>query len=345
MTQLEPTQKGRLDVYLKSENISSRIEEALGEKGKQFTTNILTLASSNPKLAECEPRSVFTACLIPAMLDLSLDQNLGHAYIIPYWNKNIRQNVAQFQMGYKGLVQLALRTKEYERLGANPVREGQLTGFDEFGEPTFDFNINPDGEIVGYMAYFKLTYGFKKFKYTTLEDVKAHAKRFSQTYKNTKGVWVDDFDEMAKKTVLKSLLSKFAPVNTDLHRAIQDDQKADGEYVDNEISFEVENATVNGELIEEQFDDLQEQEAYEEFQNEDPEYPKGRPLQGNITEPQLKKIQATRTQWKASKPDLAKQLDDYKQLKFGDKSHKELTKQEASEYIEYIEHLKEESNG
>lgn len=254
MTQVEPIEKPEVKTivdYIKLDVIQESAERALGDGGRQFLTSILSLANSNPAIMACEPRSVYAACLTAAALNLPINQNLGFAYIIPYKNKNTRTTEAQFQMGYKGFIQLAQRSGEFRSIGANVVYESQLTSFDNFsGEPIFDFNIEHNNKTIGYMAYFQLKNGFRKAAYMPTDKVKQHAKKYSQSFKSGYGPWSEDFDGMAKKTVLKLLLQRFAPMSIDLARAIESDQKVADEYLDNKITFEVEGAAIEGEPIE-----------------------------------------------------------------------------------------------
>lgn len=222
--------------YIKTEGVENRIKELLKARAPQFTTSLVTAVNENAKLAECEPQSVITAALTAASMDLPINQNLGFAYLIPYKNKD--SNVCQFQMGYKGFVQLAQRSGFYKTINAEDVREGELVKIDHLsGEAEFDW-IDDDKErekakIVGYVAYFKLLNGFEKSIYWSIEKCEAHAKKFSKSFKFGGGLWRDDFDSMAKKTVLKQLLSKFGPLSTQLQEAISKDQTVNGEYVDN----------------------------------------------------------------------------------------------------------------
>lgn len=221
--------------YIKTEGVENRIKELLKARAPQFTTSLVTAVNENAKLAECEPQSVITAALTAASMDLPINQNLGFAYLIPYKNKD--SNVCQFQMGYKGFVQLAQRSGFYKTINAEDVREGELVKIDHLsGEAEFDW-IDDDKErekakIVGYVAYFKLLNGFEKSIYWSIEKCEAHAKKFSKSFKFGGGLWRDDFDSMAKKTVLKQLLSKFGPLSTQLQEAISKDQTVNGEYVD-----------------------------------------------------------------------------------------------------------------
>lgn len=145
-----------------------------------------------------------------ASLDLPINQNLGFAYIIPYGNE------AQFQMGYKGYIQLAMRTGQYQTINAAEVYEGEIvkqnrfTGEYEFGEKTSD-------KIVGYIAYFKLVNGFEKYLYMSIEEMQAHAKKFSKNYKGGTDKWgITDFHSMAIKTVLKRLISKYGILSIEM---------------------------------------------------------------------------------------------------------------------------------
>lgn len=238
-----------IQALVKTDYMIKQAEKALGAKAPQFLTSVLALANSSPEIAKCEPYSTYNACLTAATLDLAVNQNLGYAYIVPYAGK------AQFQMGWRGFVQLAMRYGQYESLGAREVYEDELVGVDEFtGEPKFKFSLDKTGKIVGYMAYFVLLNGFKKAEYMSIEEIEKHAKKYSQTYKKYgSGQWKDNFDRMAKKTVLKLLLNRYAPLSIEMQTAIAEDQKVNDEYADNSIknAFEVEDAKVILEEIKE----------------------------------------------------------------------------------------------
>jgi recombination protein RecT len=188
-------------------------------------------------LNNCKPESVVSAALIAASMDLPINQNLGFAYLIPYKNKD--GEVCQFQMGYKGFIQLAQRSGFYKTINASEVKEGEIVGFNRLsGEIEFNWIENEaereKAKAVGYVAYFRLLNGFEKSLYMTVDELNAHAKKYSKNFaKYNSGLWADDFDSMAKKTVLKLLISKFGPLNTQLQKAIAEDQTVDGEYEDN----------------------------------------------------------------------------------------------------------------
>ena len=222
--------------YIKNENVGKRINELLKDRAPQFTTTLMAALNSNKALNSCEPQSVLTAALTAASMDLPINQNLGFAYLIPYKNKD--GDVCQFQMGYKGFIQLAQRSGYYKTINATEVREGEIAKIDRLsGEIEFEW-IEDDKErekakVVGYVAYFKLLNGFEKSLYWSVEKCKAHATRFSKSFKYGGGLWKDDFESMAIKTVLKQLISKYGPLNTQLQEAITKDQTINGEYIDN----------------------------------------------------------------------------------------------------------------
>ena len=244
--------------YIKQDAVVGRVNELLQDRAPQFLTSLTTAINENDKLASCEPNSVLTAALTAASLDLPINQNLGFAYLIPYNNKKkvtgedgksqwVESQICQFQMGYKGFVQLAQRSGFYKTINATDVREGEIESNDRLsGEITFSWLDNKDREnapIIGYVAYFKLLNGFEKMFYMTSEELEAHARKYSKNFaKWNSGFWKDDFNSMAKKTVLKLLISKFGPLNTNLQKALSEDQKIEGKYADNPNTVVIEDA-------------------------------------------------------------------------------------------------------
>lgn len=253
-----------LQAYIRSGAVQQVIGESIGgDNAGNFTTSLLSVVNTNPVLQDCPPESIIKAAITAASMKLPIDPNLGFAYIIPYNNKvktkEIRQrsdgtdyevtvenwqNVAQFQLGYKGFIQLAQRSGQFKRINSSDVREGEYLGTDRrSGEVEFDF-IADDKErnkakIVGYLGYFRLNNGFEKELYMTVEELTGHAKKYSKNYaKYGTGLWKDQFDVMAKKTVLKLLISKYGALSTSLQQAIRADQASiDGDgynYVDND---------------------------------------------------------------------------------------------------------------
>lgn len=227
--------------FLANPRTQDYLTTVLAEKKASFVNNITALVSNNAALQVCKPDTLLFASLKATALDLPLDQNLGFAYVLPYKDNKKGVTLAQFQMGYKGFVQLALRTGQFKTLNATDVREGELVGEDFVtGDLTFKKAENRESlPVIGYVAYMRLLNGFEKYLYMTVAEMKAHALRYSQTYKNKFGNWVENFDAMAKKTVIKLLLSKYAPLSVEMRDAIKADQsvlndKGDTTYVDND---------------------------------------------------------------------------------------------------------------
>ena len=246
-TQITPIKQ--LKTMLSSDSIKSRFKEILGQKAPGFISSILSVANGNTMLQGAEAQSVLNAAVIAATLDLPINPNLGYAAIVPYNDRKKGTCVAQFQLQYKGLVELCLRSGQFASLIDEVVYEGQLIRKNKFtGEYIFDEDAKTSDKVIGYMAYFRLVNGFEKTFYMTLKEVEKHAKTYSQTYKNGYGVWKDNFDVMARKTVLKLLLSKYAPKSIQMQQALTFDQavikndlttadtieEAEITYVDNE---------------------------------------------------------------------------------------------------------------
>lgn len=226
---------------LSGDKVKNRFNEILGAKAPGFISSVLSVANNNALLKKAKPQSVLNSAVIAATLDLPINQNLGFAYIVPY------KDEAQFQLGYKGLIQLAMRSGQYKTINVNEVYEGEITKVNRF-TGDYEFGEKVSDKVVGYMAYFKLINGFEKYLYMTTEDAEKHGKRYSQTFKRGGGLWSTDFDAMAKKTCLKMLLSKFGILSIEMQRAQTFDQavvkgditevenvdEAEISYVDNE---------------------------------------------------------------------------------------------------------------
>ena len=200
-------------------NAQAYLATLLGEKKESFVTSLVGLVADDANLQNCEPMSVVYAAVKSVPLGLPIEKNLGYAAVIPY-GKN-----ASFQVMRNGWVELAMRTGQVKRLANEPVYEGELVKRNRFTDTyEFDETKRISNKVIGYMAYIQLTNGFEKTIYWTIEEVKAHALRFSQTYKQGRGVWKDNFDAMALKTVLKRLITKYCPKTVELQAAIRDDQ-------------------------------------------------------------------------------------------------------------------------
>ena len=245
-------EKPTLKSLVNSEQIKTRFAEVLGQKSNAFITSILGLQNSNAQLMKCEPMSIIMSAMTAATLDLPINQNLGFAYILPYKVKrdNNYVDVAQFQLGYKGYVQLALRTAQYKTINVSEVYEGELIEENRMtGEIKFDSTQKKSDKIIGYVGYIALLNGFEKSLYMSIDSIDKHAKRYSQTYKKGFGIWKDDFDSMAKKTVIKLLISKWGVLSSEMQKAVEKDQAVineDGtsEYIDNYVDVTSENPII-----------------------------------------------------------------------------------------------------
>ena len=235
------------------------IAKTVGPRAQEFTTSLISMVSGNPSLQECTTQSLMNTALKATSLNLPIDGNLGFAYAIAYDNSKKEKRdgkwvtidtvkEAQLQIGYKGFIQLAQRSTQYETINARDVREGEIIG-EDFVSGEMQFKALPAAQrvkakVVGYVAFFKLSSGFRKMLYMSVEELEEHAAKFSQTYKNDKkyhtssSLWSKDFDSMAIKTVIKLLLSKYGPLSVQLQDAIKYDQAvidSDGSarYTDN----------------------------------------------------------------------------------------------------------------
>ena len=220
--------------YFSNDQVRSKFAEVLGTKTASFCTTVVQIASQSEMLQKCDPASIMQSAMVAATLDLPVNPNLGFAYILPYGSK------AQFQLGYKGLIQLAQRSGQFINISATPIYDGQIVAENPLTGYVFDFT-KKSSKVVGYAAYFKLLNGFEKTLYMSVEQLQAHGKKYSQTYKKGFGLWADDFDSMAQKTVIKLLLSKYAPLSVEMSKALVADQAViedadtmDVTYVDNQ---------------------------------------------------------------------------------------------------------------
>lgn len=189
------------------------------QMANSFMSSVISVANGNPQLRKAEPMSIIGAAMVAATMQLQVIPTLGQCYIIPYGSK------AQFQVGYLGLLQLCQRSGQFKKILAAPVHEGEYISGDEFDEDyVFDKKQRKSDKIVGYMAKFELLNGFTKVAYWDVDRVKAHATKFSQAYRSGyTSPWKSDFDAMAQKTVLKSIL-KYAPKSIEMQNAVTFDQ-------------------------------------------------------------------------------------------------------------------------
>jgi len=202
---------------VKNAQVKNMIANVLHDREPQFATSIVSIVNSNRSLANVDQLSVIQSAMVAATLDLPIDQNLGYVWLVPY------KGMAQAQIGYKGYIQLAQRSGQYKAMNAIAVHEGELTSWNPLTEEVgFDPMKRTSDVVIGYIGYFKLLNGFEKTVYWTKEQIEAHRQRFSKA--GNKSPWATDFDAMALKTVLKSLLTKWGPMSTQLAEAVAKDE-------------------------------------------------------------------------------------------------------------------------
>jgi len=196
----------------------NKFEEVLGARAPQFIASMVNMVGNDRNLQGCDSVSVISSCLVAATLDLPIDKNLGYAWIVPYKDKGVKK--AQFQMGYRGYVQLALRSGQYKSINVIDVHEGELVEWNPLTEElVIDFNKRISNKVIGYAAYFELLNGFKKSEYWDMNRITMHKNKFS---KSDFG-WKNDFDAMARKTVLRSLLSHWGILSIQMQNAVSND--------------------------------------------------------------------------------------------------------------------------
>lgn len=230
-----------IGALMNAPTVQSKFEKLLGAKSQGFISSVLQTVNNSKLLANADPNTILNAAATAASLDLPINQSLGFAWIVPY------KGQAQFQIGWKGLVQLALRTGQYSRINCIEVFENQFKGYNALTEELdADFSVDGNGKVVGYAAYFKLINGYEKLSYWSKEKVTAHAKKYSQSYGTKYSPWSDEsqFDAMAKKTVLKNTLSKWGIMSIEMQTATIADQAIvhdndNYQYADNTVDVEV----------------------------------------------------------------------------------------------------------
>lgn len=218
------TQKKSIANFFNLPNTRNFLDETLGDKKGEFVSNMIALCDSDSNLANCDHGQLMKCAMNATALNLPLNKNLGYAYVIAY------NGVPQFQIGYKGLIQLAIRTGQYKFINATEIRKGEISHNKITGEVKFHGD-NPDGEIVGYMAYIEMVNGFTASLYMTEAQIEEHAMRFSKSYQYDKkfgkasSKWSDPLARpaMAKKTVLKGLLGTYGLMTTEFAKAMETD--------------------------------------------------------------------------------------------------------------------------
>ena len=245
--------------------VQEKLKELLGKNAPAFATSVLQIVNNNAMLVNADPQTIFSAACMAATLNLPINNSLGFAYIVPFKNTKANKIEAQFQLGYKGFIQLAQRSGQFERIAATPVYGGQLIEADPLLGYKFNWKAEKTGEPVGYVAFFKLINGFTAELYMSKADILAHAKKYSQSFKSGYGVWKDQFETMALKTVLKLLLSKQAPLSIEMQKAQLADQAVVRDVANDDFDYIDHNEAVGNldapklTLDDNQFNDLLEQ--------------------------------------------------------------------------------------
>ena len=244
-----------ISAYLTADAVKNQINQVVGGKdGQRFISAIVSAVNTNPALQECTNQSILSGALLGESLKLSPSPQLGQYYLVPFNDKN-KGKVAQFQLGYKGYIQLAIRSGQYKKLNVLAIKEGELIRFDPLNEEIEVRLIEDEEEreqanTIGYYAMFEYTNGFRKAIYWSKRKMEAHALKYSKGYQAKKGYtfWEKDFDGMAYKTMLRQLISKWGIMSIDMASAIDSDMAVineDGtkEYVDTDATvFDMEPA-------------------------------------------------------------------------------------------------------
>lgn len=238
-------QKTSLTAYLTNDAVKNQINNVIGGKnGSRFVSSIISAVQVNPALQECTNPSILSAALLGESLKLSPSPQLGQYYMVPFNNNKKGYKEAQFQLGYKGYIQLAIRSGQYKKLNVLAIKEGELVRFDPLNEEIEvnlidDEEAREETETIGYYAMFEYTNGFKKAMYWSKKKMEAHALKYSKGYQAKKGYafWEKDFDAMAYKTMLRQLISKWGIMSIDMLSAMDADMAViheDGtkDYVD-----------------------------------------------------------------------------------------------------------------
>ena len=259
ITVTKPARPMTFSTFMSSDAVKQKVNEMIGGKdGQSFITSIISAVSTNPNLARCEHSTILSAAMQGAALKLSPSNQLGHYYLVPYDDNKNHRVVAQFQMGYKGYIQLAMRSGQYRDLDVMDIREGEYKGKDKYtGKPVIEFIEDDDAReelpIVGYFAYFELMNGFRKSLYWSKAKMEKHAMQYSKGYAsdvkkgNQYTFWSKDFNGMAYKTMLRQLLSKWAVMSIEMQTAMASDMAVINEnsyeYIDNQSEEETQEQT------------------------------------------------------------------------------------------------------
>ncbi|MBE9907213.1 recombinase RecT [Enterococcus casseliflavus] len=233
-TQVVDPSKLGFKALMNTPAMKKKFTDILHEKSDSFMGSLMTLVGGDNYLSQAEPMTIIASALKAATMDLPIDKNLGYAYVVPFnrsekvGNKWVRHNEAQFILGYKGYIQLAQRSGQYKALNALAIYDGQLIDWNPLTEEfTFDYKAKVSDEVIGYVGFFELLNGFKKTVYWTKQEIESHRIKNAKGYDKEKlsGAWVDNYDSMAIKTVLRNMLSKWGLLSVEMQSAITSDEK------------------------------------------------------------------------------------------------------------------------
>lgn len=221
--------------YMNQDAVKYNINKVIGGKdGQRFMSAIISAVQTSPALQDCNNASIVSAAMLGETLKLSPSPQLGQYYMVPFWDSKRRETMAVFVLGYKGMIQLALRSGQYKKLNVLAIKEGELIRYDPLNEEIEVMLIEDEIErekapTIGYYAMFEYLNGFKKTLYWSREKMEAHALRYSKGYAAKKGYtfWEKDFDSMAYKTMLRQLISKWGIMSIDIQTALTSDNTID----------------------------------------------------------------------------------------------------------------------
>lgn len=273
------TNKPKFSVAIQSDTYKNLINQTLGDKDRatRFIASISSAVATNQALQECDAGTILSGALLGESLNLSPSPQLGQYYLVPFNDSKRGCKVAQFQLGYKGYIQLAIRSGQYKKLNVLAIKKGELIKYDPLNEE-IEVNLIEDeeerenAETVGYYAMFEYTNGFRKSLYWSKSKMEKHALKYSTGYKAKKGYtyWEKDFDGMAYKTMLRQLISKWGIMSIDMQRAVEKDMatiNTDGtyEYVDNEEDTIIEQEEPRQEVVEVQSESTEKEVSMNEL--------------------------------------------------------------------------------
>lgn len=276
---VKATNRPKFSVAIQSDMYKNLINQTLGDKDRatRFIASISSAVATNQALQECDAGTILSGALLGESLNLSPSPQLGQYYLVPFNDSKKGYKVAQFQLGYKGYIQLAIRSGQYKKLNVLAIKKGELIKYDPLNEEIEvslieDEEERETAETIGYYAMFEYTNGFRKSLYWSKSKMEKHALKYSKGYAAHKGYtfWEKDFDGMAYKTMLRQLISKWGIMSIDMQQAVEKDMTAintDGtyEYVDNEEDTIIEQEESKDEVVEVQNENTEKEVSMNEL--------------------------------------------------------------------------------